>query len=54
VTNERIEQLRSYAGERGGPWEFIHECLDEIERLKQVEKDAAKAIKALSKKGGKR
>ena len=54
MTNERIAQLRRMAGERGGPWALIHEMCDEIERLKQVEKDAAKAIKALSKKGGKR
>ena len=53
MTDERIEQLRRMAGERGGPWAFIHEMCDEIVRLQQVEKDAVRVIKQLSKKGRK-
>ena len=53
MTNERIKQLRNKgAGEYAAAYKgLLAECLDEIVRLQQVEKDAAKVIKQLSKKG---
>ena len=46
MTDERIKQLRQAYRQ----YPVVLECLDEIVRLKQVEKDAAKVIKQLSKK----
>lgn len=54
MTAAREERIR-IALQRGGPYPgwMLEECLDEIERLKQVEKDAAKVLVKLSKQGRK-
>ena len=56
MTKDRIAQLRKVTRDtdRMTPSvaNIVWECLDEIERLKQVEKDAVKAIK-LAMKGRK-